>query len=54
MQEIGDFEIDQVSGGISVTRFAFLVGFVSGMGMRARERVDSMDNSMLSAMQYGA
>lgn len=54
MEELNEIEILHVSGAGMTYKLAFFVGRMMGIGMHTREYVDSMDNIMLSGMQYGA
>jgi hypothetical protein len=54
MQELTLIEIEEVGGAGFFSRVGSALGFVVGMGTAMQQRINSMDDVMLGAMQYGA
>lgn len=54
MQQLTMYEIDEVSGAGFFADIGYILGFTVGAGAKTQKRIESYDNYMLSAMQYGA
>lgn len=54
LQELSMYEIEEISGSGFFADIAFALGFAVGAGAKTQKRIESYDNYMLSAMQYGA
>lgn len=54
IQELNELEIDEVNGGGFWETVGYALGFAVGSGTKMKQYIDSMDNTMLSAMSMGA
>lgn len=54
MRALNVEEVELVDGGSLASDVGRALGFICGAGAAMMSHIDSLDNSMLGAMQYGA